>query len=258
MKGLQAARASDIGKVRQYNEDRSLVAYRRGDLVVAVADGVGGEHGGDIASEAAVGALEESYFAQPRGDLGRSLSAAMRATNDAVLGAAEQRHLPGAATTIVAAAVRGGRVAIANLGDSRAYLLRRGRIRQVTTDHSGAEARSITRFAGDPRGVQPDVFVESLRPGDRLLLCSDGVTAHLDEPALTPLLGQGDAETSAKAIVNAAVEGGGRDNATAVVVVRARRTWRPDRILLWVVIVLAIVAIVLTVFLSSPVEAPTL
>lgn len=258
MRSIQAAQATDIGTVRRYNEDRSLVEYRRGDLLVAVADGVGGEHGGDVASEAAVAALAEGYFRQRRGDLGRALASAMRAANDAVLGAAEQRGLPGAATTVVAAAVRGSRVAIANLGDSRAYLLRGERLRQITADHAGTQARAITRFAGDPRGVNPDVFMEDVHAGDRLLLCSDGVTMHLDDKVLAPLLGEGDAETAAKAIVRAAVERGGRDNATAVVVVREPRVWHLDRILLWLVIILAVVALVLTVVLAIPVEAPTL
>lgn len=246
---IDAGRATDVGKVRQQNEDRAVVARRRGGVIVAVADGVGGEHGGAIASEAAVTTLAEAYFRQRGVGVGRALAAAVGAANDAVLGAADAKALPGAATTLVAAAVRGKRVAVANLGDSRAYLLRRSALRQLTTDHSGMQARSITRFAGDPRGVQPDVFLEELKPGDRLLLCSDGVTTHLSDSELVPLLVSGSAADAAQRIVSAAVDRGGTDNATAVVVVVPPARPLLVRILAWILIALAAFAVVAEFFL---------
>lgn len=252
MRDHEAAAATDIGKVRELNEDRSLVEYRHGVLVVAVADGVGGEHGGDVASEAALTELAQAYFRRRRRDAGRTLEEAIEAANSAVLGAAEAKGLKGAATTVVAAVIKGRRAAIANLGDSRAYVLRREQIRQVTKDHTGTLARSITRFAGDPRGVRPDVFREELLPGDRLLLCSDGVTTHLSDAELVPLLAEGDAAIAANRIVHAAVERGGRDNATAVVVVAAQRVLRWDLVALWSTLILAVVAIATTVCLVSP------
>ena len=251
MRGHQAAAATDVGKVREHNEDRWLVDRRHGVLVVAVADGVGGAHGGDVASEAAVNELARAYFERADRDPGRNLADAMKAANAAVLGAAESKGLRGAATTVVAAAIKGRRAAIANLGDSRAYLLRHAAIRQVTTDHTGAQSRSITRFAGDPRGVRPDVFSEDLGPGDRLLLCSDGVTIHLPEQDLASLLADGDAEFAARRIVMEAVARGGRDNATAVVVVAAPRIIRGDLVALWTTVVLAIAAIMTTIWLTS-------
>lgn len=256
MRGHQAAAASDIGKVRQHNEDRALVEYRRGTLVVAVADGVGGMHGGDVASEAAVDELAKAYFRRRAidvayNDVGRNLADAVGAVNRAVLGAAEEKELRGAATTLVAAAIRGDHVAIANLGDSRAYLLRAGALRQVTKDHSGGPARSITKFAGDPRGVRPDVFSETLHAGDRLLLCSDGVTIHLSDLEIVPLLASGDADHAAKTIVREAVARGGRDNATAVVVVAAPRVIRWELVILWMTVVLALGAIATTIALLT-------
>ncbi len=247
----QAAAATNIGKIRVHNEDRSVVEYRHGVLVVAVADGVGGEHGGDIASEAAVSELAQAYFRTRRRDIGKNLSAAMTAVNEAVLGAAKAKGLAGAATTVVAAAIKGRRAAIANLGDSRAYLMRKDGLRQVTKDHAGSVARSITRFAGDPRGVHPDVFLEELGPGDRLLLCSDGVTIHLAERDLVSLLARGDAEFAAHRIVREAVARGGRDNATAVVVVVAPRVIRSDVVMLGATIVLAILAVATTLWLIA-------
>lgn len=248
MPPLQASQATDRGKVRPENEDRALVEFRGKDLVVAVADGVGGERGGAIASETAVSTLAAAYFEQPRKDPGEALASAMKLANDAVLGAAEQQKLPGAATTVVAAAVRGRKLAIANLGDSRAYVWRRGGIRQVTTDHTGSRARSITRFAGDPRGVHPDMFVESLDPGDRLLLCSDGVTNHVPDADLGRLVGEGDADMAAQRIVRAAVERGGLDNATAVVVVSTARAFAWDRVLLWAFVAVLVFTAVTAAF----------
>jgi protein phosphatase len=116
---------------------------------------------------------------------------------------------------LVAAAIAGDSAVIGNLGDSRAYLLRDGEIRLVTTDHAGEFQSSITRFVGDPRGVQPDVFVEALRPGDRLLLCSDGLTRHVPDAEIATTV-WGDLDRAATALVDLAKSRGGEDNITVV------------------------------------------
>src|SRR5260221_11582160 len=171
------AARSDAGLVRERNEDRWLVRAYPGATLLAVADGVGGEDGGDIASTAAVEALASSFVAPTYREVARSsLSVAVQAANSAVLAAGKDERKPTAATHIVAAAIRGRQAAVANLGDSRAYLVRGTVIRQITTDHSGDRASSITRFLGDPRGVPADISVESLPPGDRLWLFSAGPT----------------------------------------------------------------------------------
>ncbi|OLC53295.1 MAG: hypothetical protein AUH85_14490 [Chloroflexi bacterium 13_1_40CM_4_68_4] len=247
----QAAAATDVGKLRDHNEDRSLVDFRDGVLIVAVADGVGGEHGGDVASETAVKELAAAFFRRRQRDMGKNLSDAVAAVNDAVLGAAKEKDLKGAATTVVAAAIKDRRVTIVNLGDSRAYLFRNAVVRQVTKDHSGKVPRSITRFAGDPRGVRPDVFTEDLRPGDRLLLCSDGVTIHLSDRDLVSLLADGDAAFAAQRIVKEAVARGGRDNATAIVVIGAPRVIQWDFIAFGATLVLAILAVATTLWLVT-------
>ena len=147
---------------------------------MAVADGVGGGPGGEIAADAAVEMLASRFFDAPAGlTIEERLAEAVREANTAVLRAAESSGKPQAASTLVAAAVRDERAIIANLGDSRAYLVRGGAPRQVTEDHAASVAHGITRFVGDPRGVQPDVFVEDLQTGDRLVLCSDGLTRHV-------------------------------------------------------------------------------
>ena len=193
--------------MRDTNEDRYLVRDERRTTLLAVADGVGGEAGGEMASATALEGLAKRFFDAsakiPRAD---ALATAMREANDAVLARAGESGQRGAASTLVAAAVAGKDAVIGNLGDSRAYLARDGGVRRLTADHSGAMPSSITRFVGDPRGVQPDVFVETLRPGDRLLLCSDGLTRHVNDDEIA-------ARVKDRDLAN---ERGGQDNVTVV------------------------------------------
>jgi serine/threonine protein phosphatase PrpC len=209
------AAVSDRGRLRETNEDRCLVTEQRGTVLLAVADGVGGESGGEVASEAALDALARSFFSR-EGDAGAALAAAVREANDAVLRASQDQGHPLAASTIVAAAVRRARAVVANLGDSRAYIVSQGSARQVTADHAGEMPGQITRFVGDPRGVQPDVFIETLRPGERLLLCSDGLTRHLDDQEIAAAAVARPHEAAAS-LVAAANERGGEDNVSVVV-----------------------------------------
>ena len=203
--------------MRDTNEDRYLVRDERRTTLLAVADGVGGEAGGEMASATALEGLAKRFFDAsakiPRAD---ALATAMREANDAVLARAGESGQRGAASTLVAAAVAGKDAVIGNLGDSRAYLARDGGVRRLTADHSGAMPSSITRFVGDPRGVQPDVFVETLRPGDRLLLCSDGLTRHVNDDEIAARVKDRDLAKSVNALVDLANERGGQDNVTVV------------------------------------------
>jgi protein phosphatase len=120
---------------------------------------------------------------------------------------------------------------VANLGDSRAYLVRGGTSRQITEDHAGDMAHGITRFVGDSRGVQPDVFVEELQPGDGLVLCSDGLTRHVDPSELATTLdtSAGTLEAGADALVALANSRGGEDNVTVILFAAGGLTRLSDR-----------------------------
>jgi protein phosphatase len=208
---------SDVGRVREGNEDRYLVREEQGITLLAVADGVGGSSGGEIAADAALAELGIRFFAAPP-DRATSdaMAEAMRDANAAVLKAAAASGHRDAATTIVAAAVRSNEAIVGNLGDSRAYLIRDGVCRQLTQDHAGPMEHAITRFAGDPRGVQPDIFVETLRPDDRLLLCSDGLTRHVTPEEIASAATGEDVRVAANALIDLANARGGQDNITVV------------------------------------------
>ncbi len=209
---------TDTGRIRERNEDRYLVREEQGITLLAVADGVGGSSGGAIAADAALAELGTRFFGAPA-DRATSdaLAEAMRDANAAVLRAAGASGHRDAATTIVAAVIRADEAIVANLGDSRAYLIRDGICRQLTEDHSGAMEHAITRFAGDPRGIQPDIYVESLRPDDRLLLCSDGLTRHVTPEEIASTTTGEDVRVAANALVDLANARGGEDNVTVVV-----------------------------------------
>jgi PPM family protein phosphatase len=208
---------TDTGRVREGNEDRYLVREEQGTTLLAVADGVGGSSGGEIAADAALAELGTRFFgAPPDRAPSDALGEAMRDANAAVLRAAGSSGHRDAATTIVAAVVRANEAIIANLGDSRAYLIRDGICRQLTSDHSGDIEHAITRFAGDPRGIQPDIFVESLRADDRLLLCSDGLSRHVKPEEIATTATGEDVRDAASALVDLANARGGEDNVTVL------------------------------------------
>jgi protein phosphatase len=244
--------------VRDRNEDRWLARTHAGVTLIAVADGVGGEAGGDVASTAAIDGLARSFAPPSFRDSARSaLADAVQQANVAVLAASKDERCPRAATTLVAAAIRGREAAVANLGDSRAYLIRGGTIRQLTTDHSGDTAGSITRFLGDPRGVQPDIFVETLEPLDRLLLCSDGLTRHVADEEIASAMARAPGQ-AADALVALARSRGGEDNITVIVcAARPRAVSRAvaGTLILALLVLVAVVG-AMGALLTTPVPVP--
>lgn len=233
---IVAGSASHVGLVRAGNEDASHCGRR----LWVVADGMGGQAAGEVASALAVEQvrrLDESAETLDEG----ALVAAVEAANDALRRYAWRHPRAwGLATTLVGAAVvtvdDGERLCVFNVGDSRAYRLAHGRLAQVTTDHSeveelrsrgvitAAEARGhplghlVTRWVGMPAAPAVDTWLVSLRPGERLLLCSDGLTGEVTDADLAAtLLAAPDPQEAADRLVAAALASGGRDNVTVIV-----------------------------------------
>lgn len=218
-----AVARTDTGRVREQNEDRWIARRYGRTILIAVADGVGGSSGGEIASGVTVESLAGSFAARSAESARTALGSAIQRANAAVLERSAALGHPQAASTLVAAAIRGREACVANIGDSRAYLIRHRSSRQITTDHAGGPASSITRFLGDARGVQPDIFVETLQPGDRLVLCSDGLTRHVSDAEIAAQASGPDPARAADALIRLANERGGQDNVTVVIFPAGRR-----------------------------------
>jgi len=237
----QAASRTDTGRVRPQNEDTLLV---RPDLgLYAVADGMGGHAAGEVASAIAAETVElQVEAAAQRGEAPHDAAArAVRAANNAIRFEAdrdpEKEGMGTTATVLVT--VGDDRCRIAHVGDSRAYLLRDGDLHQLTVDHTWVQEQVekgllhpddvrrhpfssvLTRVLGTEHDVAVDVIDHDARPGDVFLLCSDGLTAVLEDAAIRVVLSRDDPlEERADALVHAALEGGGPDNVTVVLVAR--------------------------------------
>lgn len=222
--------STDKGQVRDGNEDGYVVDRRL--QLFAVADGMGGHRGGEVASATALEALRAA-IASGIG-LGDAITNANTAVHDK---AASDRELSGMGTTLTAVIPDGHGVLVGHVGDSRAYLLRDGELRQLTTDHSLVEElvregrlteqeaavhprRSIiTRALGVEDAVDVDVYSVPLEAGDRLLLCSDGLTTMLRADDIAALLRrESDPTRAANLLVDAANAAGGEDNITTIVI----------------------------------------
>ena len=238
---LAAAGITDVGRQREHNEDRFVVAH--GGRLVAVADGMGGHNAGEVAAALAIEGLLERFQPVERegaSDVSLRLAEAIRHANARVrAAAAAKRALRGMGTTIVAAAFGGGAAAIAHAGDSRAYLLRRGALLRLTRDHSLREAMAalpaardltpdeleavpgnvILRALGSADDIAIETSIVELEDKDRLLLCSDGLSGMISDGALqTLLVACPDQSAALTELIRFANEAGGDDNVTAVLV----------------------------------------
>jgi protein phosphatase len=235
---LSTAACSDVGLKRQANEDSFATAPDLGLYVVA--DGMGGHKAGKIASEMAsehalraIRALQGAQ-ASPAEKLRQAVSCANREIHQT---AQQDIGLSGMGTTLVAILATSERVALAHVGDSRAYLIRNGRIRQLTDDHSlvgellrrreisEADAREhphrhvLTRALGVAAATQPDLAELTPAPGDTFVLCSDGLTTHLRDSEILDLVSRGrELQKACDDLVACANQRGGLDNVTVVLV----------------------------------------
>jgi PPM family protein phosphatase len=231
VKLAHTAALSHPGRRRRHNED----SYVLQPPLFAVADGMGGAKAGEVASGLAAAAVQESGTDGGTGEA--RVTALIEEANRRVFRrATEDRSASGMGTTMTVALVEGDRVAIGHVGDSRAYLIRDGRLEQLTDDHSlvaelvrsgkltPEEAEShpqrsvITRALGTEADVDVDTFSVEASPGDLFMLCSDGLTTMVDDQAILDAVERhrSNLDEAAKALVNAANRGGGEDNITVV------------------------------------------
>lgn len=234
---------TDLGRLRENNEDKfdfyepenpTLLATR--GCFYAVADGMGGHAAGQIASELALKNIIANYYDSPNDDIPTALLEAIAAANDTIHSLALMiPERSGMGTTITAAVVAEDRVYIAQVGDSRAYLIRENTIRQVTYDHSwvaeqvrlGAMTEEeagyspyrnvITRSIGTQPTVEPDVFIEEACAGDIWVLCTDGLTGHVEDDAIRLIATTQPPSEAARQLIELANARGGRDNITVFV-----------------------------------------
>lgn len=252
---IRSAGQSDVGRKRKTNEDSFAIASDLGLFVVA--DGMGGHAAGEVASRLAVESIERHISgSDPRKEptipasfrtvrpeesalpapARRVLNAIRLANQEIVRSVRRNSSQKGMGTTVVIAYVHGGRAYIGSVGDSRAYMVRQGAIRQLTSDHTFVneqvragtltedEARKhparniLTRAVGSAEEVDPDVSQQDLQPGDVLLLCSDGLTTMVEDAdiARAVLAHPDDLEAACVALVRLANEKGGDDNVTVV------------------------------------------
>ena len=252
---IRSAGLSDVGRRRKSNED-SFAISEDGALFV-VADGMGGHAAGEVASRLAVESIERhisgtdprkeptipASFRSPGVDEAglpvparRVLNAIRLANQEIVRSVRKDSSMRGMGTTVVIAYVPGSRAYIGSVGDSRAYVVRDRSLRQLTSDHTlvndqvraGAltsqEARHhparniLTRAVGSQEEVEADLVELDLRPGDILLLCSDGLTTMAEDADIlkTVLAHSDDPEAASRALVDLANERGGEDNVTVV------------------------------------------
>jgi serine/threonine protein phosphatase PrpC len=220
---------SDVGRSRDDNEDAYVVDERL--VLFAIADGMGGHRGGEVASWTAIEALRAAVAN------GNAINLAISKANEAVIErAAGDPEVAGMGTTMTAVVPAAGRtVLIGHVGDSRAYLLHDGTLSRLTDDHSLVEemvregrltheqAEShprrniVTRALGQEHDVEVDLYTLEVSPGDRILLCSDGLTVMVRDRDVERIVrGESDPQRAVELLVDAANEAGGEDNITVI------------------------------------------
>ncbi len=237
---LRIAARSDLGKIRDNNEDCLAFDVRLG--IAVLADGMGGPNAGEVASAVAIETVMQhvvEHSDRLRSDAAATLREALMLANRRVHALAEsRREYDGMGTTIVAGMVHAGSFFAAHVGDSRAYRFRHGELARLTADHSlvqqlvaqgilsSAEARLapnrniVTRAIGIEIDVECDLTEVDARAGDLFLLCSDGLTDMIDDASIARLCAleaDGDVAALADALIEAALSAGGFDNVSVIV-----------------------------------------
>ncbi len=227
---------TDVGLVRKENEDKYLLSPERGLFVVA--DGMGGHHGGGTASRLAIEVVDSEFcFSKNSGATAIDLQNVLNKANMAIYEKGCDEQYKGMGTTVTAALVDEGFLHLAHIGDSRAYLLRHGELKQLTQDHSlvnelyqsgsltREEAKNhpqrnvLTRALGTGIAPQIDLLTIDLQVHDYLLLCTDGLYNHVSEESMMMIIRQTvGLQDKVKMMVEQALQKGGTDNVTVVLV----------------------------------------
>ncbi len=227
----RSSAVTDIGRSRKKNDDSGYA----GPYLIMVADGMGGAPAGDLASSVAVQTIVR-LDAPPADDLLKALAGALHRANDRLAELIEEQpSVAGMGTTVTAALLDGERIGVAHLGDSRGYLWRDGELLRITRDHTWVQSlidegritddeakvhshRSLLLKVLDGRhDHDPDLTLYDVRAGDRVLICSDGLSGFVDHDRIQRVLSIGDADTAAHELTQLALEGGSTDNITVVV-----------------------------------------
>ncbi|OLF04415.1 hypothetical protein BLA60_40940 [Actinophytocola xinjiangensis] len=228
---LRHAARTDRGLVRSDNQDSVYAGAR----LLAVADGMGGHAAGEVASRLVIGALAHLDDGEPDADPLTACRAAVLAGNNAIAELVRAKtDLTGMGTTLTAVLVDGPRLTLMHIGDSRAYLRRDRRLARITRDDTYVQSlidagqiteseaathphRAYLERALTGERVEPTLTLREARVGDRILLCSDGLTGVVGEPALERLLDIADPGTCADRLIELALRNGGPDNVTVIV-----------------------------------------
>jgi serine/threonine protein phosphatase PrpC len=229
---LKYVARSDRGLVRSNNQD----AVYAGPRLLAVADGMGGHAAGEIASKIVIAALAPLDDDEPSDDLLSQLREAVEAGNGAISElVANDPELDGMGTTLTAILFAGSRLGLVNIGDSRTYLMRNGSVTQITHDDSFVQSlidegritaeeanthpqRSLLlRALTGHDSIEPTLNLREVRPGDRYLLCSDGLSGVISHETLAEAMHISDPQTCADRMIELALRGGGPDNVTVII-----------------------------------------
>lgn len=244
---LRVAGHSEVGHVRNNNQDSYLLEYLNDHIFLAVvADGMGGHRHGEYASQRATEVLHDELLLSPQVSPSQLAQAVYQANVDIFTTAEENPEARGMGTTLTSVVIEGNNCLIGHVGDSRAYLLRAGEFKQLTQDHSWVadrvrqgilsedEARHhrwrnvITNVVGATSEINLDLEHLELQIADKIFVCSDGISSLITEEGLKDIIGNNDPDEAVRLLIESANEAGSPDNITAIVIaveeVSARKT----------------------------------